>query len=237
MSDAPAPLELPELDVTEIDVATTPRLALADPFDASAFQAATGAGPAQMADLEAFRDLIAETNKHMNLVGPSALADFWLRHAYDSAQLLRLAPEALTWADLGAGAGFPGVVLAIMLKGREGAHVHLIESTGKRCRFLNEVVAALDLPATVHNVRAESLEIKVDAVTARALAPMVRLLGYAWPYLCRGATGLFLKGQDIEVELKEATKYWKFHARLIPSLSSEQGKIVQLKRVSHVRRG
>ena len=105
----------------------------------------------------------------MNLVGPSALAAFWLRHAYDSAQLLFLAPEALTWADLGAGAGFPGIVLAIKLKGREGAHVHLVESMAKRCRFLSEVVAALDLPATVHNVRAESLEIKVDAVTARAL--------------------------------------------------------------------
>ena len=107
----------------------------------------------------------------------------------------------------------------------------------KRCRFLTEVVAALDLPATVHNARAESLEIKVDAVTARACAPVVRLLGYAWPYLCRGATGLFLKGQDVEVELKEASRYWKFHARLHPSLSHPDGRIVQLKRVSHVRRG
>jgi len=234
MSDAPAPLEGPEIEIADL---AAPRRVLADPFDASAFQAATGATPAQLADLQAFRDLIEDTNKHMNLVGPSALADFWLRHAYDSAQLLALAPGALTWADLGAGAGFPGVVLAIMLKGREGAQVHLVESTAKRCRFLSQVVDALDLPATVHNMRAEDLEIKVDAVTARAVAPMVRLLGYAWPYLCRGATGLFLKGQDIEVELKEATKYWKFHARLIPSLSSEQGKIVQLKRVSHVRRG
>jgi 16S rRNA (guanine527-N7)-methyltransferase len=239
MSDAPAPLDVSRTDPLVIDgvAEAAPRPALADPFDAAAFQAASGASAEQMADLNGFRALIAETNKHMNLVGPTALADFWLRHVYDSVQLLALAPEALTWADLGAGAGFPGVVLAIMLKGRAGAHVHLVESTGKRCRFLSEVIAALDLPATVHNQRAESLEIKVDVVTARALAPMVRLLGYAWPYLCRGATGLFLKGQDVEAELKEATKYWKFHARLIPSLSSEQGRIVQLKRVSHVRRG
>ena len=238
MSDALAPPEIADTDIaTEIESDPAPRLVLADPFDAAAFQVATGAADGQMADLTAFRDMIAETNKHMNLVGPSALADFWLRHAYDSAQLVALAPEALTWADLGAGAGFPGIVLAIMLKGRDDAHVHLVESTGKRCKFLNEVITSLDLPATVHNVRAESLEIKVDAVTARALAPVVRLLGYAWPYLCRGATGLFLKGQDVEVELKEAARYWKFHARLIPSLSSEQGRILQLKRVSHVRRG
>jgi 16S rRNA (guanine527-N7)-methyltransferase len=234
MSDAPAPLELTDI---ERPAEAPPRLTLAKPFDASAFQAAIQASPAQMADLQTFLDQLAEANTHMNLVGPSALADFWLRHAYDSAQLLNLAPDALTWADLGAGAGFPGIVLAILLKGREGAHVHLVESTAKRCRFLEGVVAGLDLPATVHNLRAEDLEIKVDAVTARAVAPMVRLLGYAWPYLCRGATGLFLKGQDVEVELKAAAKYWKFHAKLMPSLSSEQGRIVQLKRVSHVRRG
>jgi len=235
MSDAPAPLEIDPVEAAFEAPASV--FALAEPFDAAAFRAVTGASDAQVADLTTFRDLIEETNKHLNLVGPSALAVYWSRHAYDSAQLLQLAPDALTWADLGAGAGFPGVVLAIMLKGREGAHVHLVESTAKRCRFLSEVVAALDLPATVHNVRAESLEIKVDAVTARALAPMVKLLGYAWPYLCRGATGLFLKGQDVEVELKAAAKYWKFHAKLMPSLSSEQGRIVQLKRVSHVRRG
>ena len=226
MSDAPA-----LLDVVPVSSGQ------ADPFDAAAFQAATAATAAQMADVEAFRGLIAERNTQMNLVGPSALADFWLRHAFDSAQLLALAPDALTWADLGAGAGFPGIILAILLKDRPDAHVHLVESTAKRCRFLTEVVVALGLPATVHNARAESLELKVDAVTARACAPMVRLLSYAWPYLCRGATGLFLKGQDVEVELKEATKYWKFHARLNRSLSHEQGRIVQLKRVSHVRRG
>jgi len=210
---------------------------LAEPFDRAAFSAATGASAAQLADLDRFLALLTERNAQLNLVGPSALAAFWLRHAYDSAQLPTLAPEALTWADLGAGAGFPGLVLAILLKGRPGAHVHLIESTAKRCRFLEEVCAELDLPATVHNVRAEDLELKVDVVTARAVAPLVKLLGYAWPYLCRGATGLFFKGQDVEAELKAATRYWKFHARLIQSLSSPQGRIVQLKRISRVRPG
>jgi len=221
MSDAPARLD--------------PLPAFAgEKFDAAAFQAATGANDAQMADLEAFRALLAEWNQHMNLVGPSAVDEFWLRHALDSAQLLTIAPKALVWADLGAGAGFPGLVLAILLKGRKSAHVHLVESMAKRCRFLSAVVEALDLPATVHNARAEDLTLKVHVVTARALAPLVKLLGYARPYLRRNVVALFLKGQDVEVELQEATRYWSFQAELTQSLSSDQGRIVQLKRLSRV---
>ena len=162
------------------------------PADAAAFQERTGATDAQMADLQLYRSLLTEWNERMNLVGPSALAEFWPRHAFDSAQLLGLAPEALTWADLGAGAGFPGLVLAIMLKDRPGARVHLVESMAKRCRFLSEVAQQLSLPVDVHNVRAEQLGIKVDIVTARACAPLVRLLGYAEPSLRKGATGLIL---------------------------------------------
>jgi 16S rRNA (guanine527-N7)-methyltransferase len=221
MSAAPALLE-------------PPAPADADAFDAAAFQAATGASDAQMADLEAFRGMLADWNQRMNLVGPSALAEFWLRHALDSAQLLALAPKAKVWADLGAGAGFPGLVLAIMLKGREGAQVHLVESMAKRCRFLQAVVDALDLPATVHNARAEDLTLKVHVVAARACAPLARLLGYARPYLRKNVVALFLKGQDVEIELKEATRYWNFEAELKPSLSSPQGRIVQLKRLSRV---
>jgi len=231
MSADLAPPEAPPVAAVE----ASPQLA--DPFDRAAFAAASNASEAQLADLDRFLALLTERNAQLNLVGPSALAAFWLRHAYDSAQLLTLAPEALIWADIGAGAGFPGLIIAILLKGRPDVHVHLIESTAKRCRFLEEACATLDLPATVHNARAEDLELKVDVVTARAVAPLVKLLGYAWPYLCRGATGLFLKGQDVEAELKAATRSWKFHARLIPSLSSEQGRIVQLKRISRVRPG
>lgn len=218
MSAVPAPLE-PALEV----------------FDAGAFQATVGASARQMADLQAFRELLIEWNGRMNLVGPSALGEFWRRHALDSAQLRNLAPEARTWADLGAGAGFPGLVLAILAKDQPGAHVHLVESVAKRCRFLQTVVEALSLPATVHNARAEDLSVNVDVVTARACAPLVRLLGYAWPYLRIGATGLFLKGQDVASELQAAAIYWKFDADLIPSISYSEGRIVQLKRVSRVR--
>jgi 16S rRNA (guanine527-N7)-methyltransferase len=204
--------------------------------DAGSFAAAIGASPTQMADLHVYRSMIEDWNTRMNLVGPSALEDFWTRHAYDSAQLLQLAPAARTWADLGAGAGLPGIVLAILLKGRPGAHVHLVESMAKRCAFLSAVVEALDLPATVHRARAESLTLKVDIVTARACAPLPRLLEFAWPCLSKGATGLFLKGQDIEGELAEATRYWKFDAELLPSRSHASGRILKVERISRVRR-
>jgi 16S rRNA (guanine527-N7)-methyltransferase len=203
-------------------------------FGAAEFQAATGATGTQMADLEAFRAALADWNTRMNLVGPSALAEFWLRHAYDSAQLLKLEPEALRWADLGAGAGFPGLVLAIFLKGRPGAAVHLVESMAKRCRFLEEIVAALALPAQVHHARAEDLDISVDVVAARACAPLSRLFRYAQPYLRRGAIGLFMKGQDVVAELEAATTSWKFEAELIDSLSHTDGRIVRMRKLKHV---
>jgi 16S rRNA (guanine527-N7)-methyltransferase len=202
--------------------------------DAASFQAASGATDARMADLEAFRALLAEWNEKMNLVGPSAMEALWGRHIWDSAQLLKLS-DAKVWADLGAGAGFPGLVLAILLKNTPGAQVHLVESMAKRCRFLEAVVGTLNLPAKVHNARAEALSLKVEVVTARACAPMVRLLGFAEPYLRRGATGLFLKGQDVASELTEATKYWKFDVDLLPSRSSAEGQIARVKGLSRVR--
>jgi len=201
----------------------------------TAFQTKTGATEQQMSDLEAFRFRLIEANAVMNLVGPDSLPDFWNRHAWDSAQLLGLAPEALTWADLGAGAGFPGVVLTIMLKGRADAHVWLIDSLGKRCRFLQEVVDALELPATVVNGRAEEQTITCDVVTARAVAPMDRLLGYAQPYFQRGAQGLFLKGEKAESELIEARKSWHFDAELAPSQSDPRGRIVTIRSVRRAR--
>ncbi|HEX3701140.1 MAG TPA: 16S rRNA (guanine(527)-N(7))-methyltransferase RsmG [Phenylobacterium sp.] len=202
--------------------------------DAESFAAASGATAQQMADLERYRVLLGEWNAVMNLVGAATLPDFWNRHAWDSAQLLKLDPEALTWADLGAGAGLPGLVLAILGKGRPGFHVHLVESVAKRCRFLGEVVGELGLPASVHHARAENLDLAVDSVTARACAPLVRLLGYARPYLAKGATGWFLKGQDVASDLKDATRYWKFEAEIVPSLSDPRGRIVRVRRL---RRG
>ncbi|WGM37168.1 16S rRNA (guanine(527)-N(7))-methyltransferase RsmG [Caulobacter sp. NIBR1757] len=191
---------------------------------------AIGATSDHIADLERYRAMLEDWNSRMNLVGPSAMAVFWSRHALDSAQLIRLAPDALRWADLGTGAGLPGLVLAILLKGREGAQVHLVESLAKRCRFLSEVVSELGLPATVHNARAEDVRIEVDVVTARAVAALPKLLGFAEPCLKRGARGLFLKGQAAETELAEARGAgWKLDAALIQSLSDPDGRIVDIR--------
>ena len=198
------------------------------------FQDVTDAWPERVDDLAVFLERLTEANAVMNLVGPDSLPDFWNRHAFDSAQLLDLEPEARTWADLGAGAGFPGVVLAILLKGRPDSHVWLIDSLQKRCRFLQTIVDELALPATVVWGRAEAQNLKVDVVTARAVAPMEKLLGYAQPYMQRGAQGLFLKGEKAEAELQEAARVWHFKADLSVSRSDPRGRIVT---VRSLRRG
>lgn len=200
---------------------------------AGEFQALTGASPDRMAELERFLVLLTEGNDVMNLVGPDTLPDFWNRHAWDSAQLLDRAGFARTWADLGAGAGFPGLVLAILSKGRADAHVWLIDSLQKRCRFLQTVVDELALPATVVWGRAEDQAFRVDVVTARAVAPLEKLLGYAQPYLSRGAQGLFLKGEKAETELKDAAKSWHVDAELSVSRSDPRGRIVTVRSLRH----
>lgn len=203
---------------------------------AAQFQAISGATDAQMADLGRFRVLLTDANEVMNLVGPATLPDYWSRHVLDSWQLFDHAPDALTWADLGAGAGLPGVVLAIFLKDRPGGHVHLIDSLGKRCRFLEQVKAELDLPATVINGRAEDQAVTVDVVTARAVAPMDKLLGYAQPCMDRGAQGLFLKGEKAPDELKSARKSWHFESALHPSrLTDGRGHVVQVRGLRRAR--
>lgn len=219
-----------------MSVAAPPEPMVVDVNDAVGFAAATGADARAIAELERYRSYLVEWNEKMNLVGPATLDVFWSRHAWDSAQILPLAPEALTWADLGTGAGLPGIVLAILGKDRPGFHVHLVDSLAKRCRFLTEVVNGLELPATVHNSRAEDLALSVDIVTARACAPLARLMGYAQPYLKRGATALFLKGQDVAAELKDAAKAWDFEADVSPSLSDARGQIVRIRRLGRGRK-
>ena len=186
------------------------------------------------ADVERYRAMLEAGNRRLNLVGASTLADFATRHFLDSAQLLVLAPTARVWADLGAGAGLPGIVLAILLKGEAGAKVHLVESMTKRCRFLAEVTADLALPTEIHNARAESLRLRVEVVTARACAPLTRLLGFARPYLQLGAKGLFLKGAEVDSEIDEARKSWRFVVHVHPSVSDPRGRILEVSELQRV---
>ncbi len=198
-------------------------------LDADGFRQLAHATDAQMADLDLFCDLLTEANAVMNLVGPDSMADFWGRHVWDSAQLLDLAGFARTWADIGAGAGFPGVVLAILSKGKPGAHIWLIDSLQKRCRFLQEVVDRLNLPATVVWGRAEEQSLKVDVVTARAVAPLEKLLAYAQPYLDGGAQGLFMKGGRLDDELITARKVWHLDSETHVSRSDPRGRILSVR--------
>ena len=190
-----------------------------------------------LTDLESFGQMVAERNAVMNLVGPATIPHFWSRHVLDSAQLLNHRPDARTWADLGAGAGFPGVVLAILLKHTNGVppHVHLVDSLAKRCRFLDEVVTGLGLPATVHNARAETLGLKVDVVTARACAPLDKLLGFAEGFVRNGADPWFLKGESVENEIVQAGKTWRFEVDLFPSLSDARGRVVHIRSLKRAR--
>jgi 16S rRNA (guanine527-N7)-methyltransferase len=212
--------------------------AAAQPLDApvlpDGFMAAIGMNDAREHDLRQFREMLVSANAHTNLVGASTLADFDRRHFIDSAQLVWLEPSARVWADLGTGAGLPGVILAILLKGRPGARVHLVESMAKRCRFLADVIARLDLPVVLHHARAENLSMPVEVVTARACAPLIRLLGFARPYLELGARGLFLKGAEVEAEICEARKAWRFSWRVDTSLSDRRGRILAVEGLYHV---
>jgi 16S rRNA (guanine527-N7)-methyltransferase len=182
------------------------------------------------ARLDALVARVLERQQAMNLIAASTVPQLWTRHIADSLQLLALAPAARTWVDLGSGAGFPGLVIACALSDTAEPAVHLVESTRKKAAFLAEAAAALRLRVTVHPERIEDFapanRVSFDVVTARAVAPLSKLLGYAIPLLKRGAIGLFHKGQDVEAELTQASKCWTIEAELIPSKTDPRGRIV-----------
>jgi 16S rRNA (guanine527-N7)-methyltransferase len=186
--------------------------------------------------LEQFVDLLLRRQRTTNLVASSTIPQVWTRHIADSLQLLALAPTAARWIDLGAGGGFPGMVIACALAGEPGAQVHLVESVQKKAAFLRAAAADLELPAIVHAQRIEDFAAttseRFDVVTARALAPLDRLLGYAIPLLKRGSVGLFPKGQDVEAELTQASKSWTIEADLLPSKTDPRSRIVRVRHAS-----
>ena len=187
------------------------------------------------ARLDRYVDLLLQWQAKTNLVAPSTLATLWTRHISDSLQLLALAPSAKAWADLGSGGGFPGVVLACVLAETPGAMVQLVERNAKKAAFLREALRITGSPGTVHIAdigdNVDSVVGKVDCVTARAVAPLHQLIGFAEPLVRRGAKALFPKGQDVEAELTEATKYWTITPRLHSSRTGGHGWIVELDRI------
>jgi 16S rRNA (guanine527-N7)-methyltransferase len=184
-----------------------------------------------MARLEAYVGLLTVWNRRINLVGANTMGDVWRRHILDSAQLFPLLPDQTrVVADLGSGAGLPGLVLAIL----GVAEVHLIESDQRKAAFLREAkrVAMAD-NVTIHARRAEKMgPFKADAVVARAVAPLNQLLYIAEPFLAAHSRCLFLKGKAAETELTEARKTWRMTAETLPSRADPAGIVLLLGDVS-----
>lgn len=202
------------------------------------FEKETGVSRETSEAFERWRQLLVQWSEHTNLVGRSTLEDFWQRHAMDSFQLFDILPEGpLNIADLGAGAGFPGLALALGMKekGIEG-RVVMIDSVGKKVEFLNKAIEATQAPAEARAIRVETLNPaeNFNIVTARAFAPLNKLLEYAAPLLKTGAKGLFLKGRSYQEELTKARKHWTFETKVIPSLTSD-GVILCIDEVKRVR--
>ncbi|WP_407149581.1 16S rRNA (guanine(527)-N(7))-methyltransferase RsmG [Bradyrhizobium sp. ORS 86] len=187
------------------------------------------------ARLDRYVALLLEWQAKTNLVAPSTLPNLWTRHISDSLQLLSLAPSAKSWVDLGSGGGFPGVVLACALAETPGASIHLVERIAKKAAFLREAIRVTASPGTVHLAdigdTVDRISGPIDCVTARALAPLHQLIGFAEPWIKKGATALFLKGQDVEAELTEATKYWNIEPKLHSSRTGGHGWIVELRSI------
>lgn len=190
------------------------------------------------ARLDRYIALLREWQAKTNLVAPSTLPNLWTRHIADSLQLVDLAPSAKRWADLGSGGGFPGVVLACAMAGMPDARVHLVERIAKKAAFLREAIRITTSPGIVHLAEigdnVDRITGPVDCVTARALAPLHQLIGFAEPLMRHGAKALFPKGQDVEAELTEAAKYWNIQPQLHRSRTGD-GWIVELTSVE--RRG
>ena len=183
--------------------------------------------------LTAYAALLKRWQKTINLVAPSTLDDLWHRHFADSAQLLQHAPGAVHWLDLGSGAGFPGLVLAIMAKERGGTRHTLVESDTRKAAFLREVARETGVAVEIVAGRIESAQTadrlrEINCVTARALAPLPRLLPLAALFFRHGTIGLFLKGRDVTGELEEVAAAWDFRSELLPSVTDREGRIVRL---------
>jgi 16S rRNA (guanine527-N7)-methyltransferase len=186
--------------------------------------------------LERFVALVRKWQTAENLVAPEALPVIWTRHVADSAQLTRLFPDARTWVDLGSGGGFPGIVLAILLAESPDGIAHLVESNQRKCAFLRQAIRETGASGKVHAGRIETILAEwrepADIVSARALAPLGRLLSLAEPLLLKGAVGAFHKGQDFEREIEEASKSWEFDLILHKSLVDGGGVILEIRHLA-----
>lgn len=203
---------------------------------AEAFARAFGVSRETLDRLATYEAVLRQWQTTINLVAPSTIDDVWHRHFADSAQLLSFASAgARRWLDLGSGAGFPGLVVAIVAGA--AADVTLVESDIRKSAFLREVARRTGVAVDIRTERIEkaSTQTKLgpfDVVTARALAPVGRLLGLAYPFFSSGTKGLFLKGREARREIEEARAAWSFTCREHPSLTDAEGRVVVIENLA-----
>lgn len=239
MSKKPQPGAVPEMDNKAPATSPKPRGAAPKPLhirDAAAFVCAFSVSHETIERLELYAALLRQWQKAVNLVAPATLDEIWPRHFADCAQLPPFAPNARKWLDLGTGAGFPGLVIAIILANHEHCSVHLVESNSRKCAFLHEVARRTGVRVTLHEGRIEDVarggRVKdVDVVTARALAPLDRLLGLSETFFSESTIGLFLKGREAAREIEEAQGHQNFSFSSVPSRVTGEGSIVEVRRV------
>jgi 16S rRNA (guanine527-N7)-methyltransferase len=201
---------------------------------ANSLSQAFGVSRETLERLITYEALLQRWQKTINLVAPATLPDAWHRHFADSAQISALVPEAATTlVDIGSGAGFPGMVLAIMLAERGNIRVTLIESDNRKSAFLREVARQVRVAVDIRIGRIENPATRVnlpaaEVVTSRALAPLPRLFGLAHPLMAAGSLGLFPKGREAAAEISQARETWSFEAELTPSVTDPDARIVQV---------
>lgn len=211
--------------------------AMVETFGPEEFRIAANVPRETLDALKTYVRVLLDWQTRLNLIGESTIPDLWRRHILDSAQILDQVPDwrskPRVWADLGTGAGFPGMVLALMGAGP----VHLFEKSPRKCQFLRAVAEATGAPVTVHEGRIEDAGIgTVDVVVSRACAPLSRLLGMAAPFFGPKTIAYFHKGQNLDDELTEATKCWKMDVKIIKSCTDPRGRIIRVEGLRNVRK-
>ncbi len=202
-------------------------------FQSATFQEITGVTDDVLDRLTVYAAILSKWQAKINLVGSATLPDLWSRHMLDSAQLAPLIPPCARVVDMGSGAGFPGLVLAIMDTGDNGhqnrREYHLVESDQRKCTFLREVNRETRAGVSVHNARIEALDsLKADVMTSRALAPLDKLLFWAEKHLLSTGKGIYPKGRRWGEELTAAQKDWTMTVRDYPSQTDPSGRILEL---------
>lgn len=206
---------------------------------AEAFQQAFSVSRETLDRLKTYEALLRTWQKTINLVSPATLDEIWHRHFADSAQLLAFAPEGgKFWLDLGSGGGFPALVLAILLaEKRPDARMTLVESDSRKSAFLGEVARKTGVAVEIRVERSEKAATQLksqikDVITARALAPLPKLLGLVQPFFSPQTVALFPKGREVQVEVDEARQQFDFDCSLAPSLTDAQARIVILRNLA-----